>query len=60
MDPDPGGPKIYGSDGSGSATLLKILVLLWSGIYAFLLDHGAPILLATKFGTAEFMLPKNR
>ncbi len=21
MDPDPGGPKTYGSDGSGSATL---------------------------------------
>jgi hypothetical protein len=23
LDPDPGGPKTYGSDGSGSATLLK-------------------------------------
>jgi hypothetical protein len=22
-DPDPGGPKTYGSDGSGSATLIK-------------------------------------
>jgi hypothetical protein len=26
MDPDPGGPKTYGSDGSGSATLLFCLV----------------------------------
>ncbi len=25
MDPDPGGPKTYGSDGSGSATLPKSL-----------------------------------
>ncbi len=24
-DPDPGGPKTYGSDGSGSATLLAIV-----------------------------------
>jgi hypothetical protein len=28
MDPDPGGPKTYGSYGSGSATLVQIKVQL--------------------------------
>ncbi len=28
QDPDPGGPKTYGSDGSGSATLLTTPVRL--------------------------------
>jgi hypothetical protein len=26
MDPDPGGPKTYGSDGSGSATLERTVM----------------------------------
>ncbi len=29
MDPDPGGPKTYGSYGSGSATLLIMVIFSW-------------------------------
>jgi hypothetical protein len=35
MDPDPGGPKTYGFDGSGSATLLVTTELIISLLLTF-------------------------
>jgi hypothetical protein len=33
MDPDPGGPKTYGSCGSGSATKLKISTKIYEQLF---------------------------
>jgi hypothetical protein len=69
MDPDPGGPKAYGSHGSGSATLDKQLCIV--ATEGFFLQFGHSVVVAAvrcgfgyhlenlvkKVGTSTFLLP---